>query len=48
MIVTVVTPTLNGMPYLRECIESVRKNGSRNVEVEHVIVDGVHRLAPAG
>lgn len=40
MIVTVVTPTLNGMPYLRECIESVRKNGSRNVEVEHVIVDG--------
>jgi glycosyltransferase involved in cell wall biosynthesis len=40
MIVTVVTPTLNGIDYLRECIESVRKNASRNVDVEHVIVDG--------
>jgi glycosyltransferase involved in cell wall biosynthesis len=40
MIVTVVTPTLNGMPYLRECIESVRRNHLRDVEVDHVIVDG--------
>jgi glycosyltransferase involved in cell wall biosynthesis len=39
MIVTVVTPTLNGIDYLRECIESVRNNASRNIEVDHVIVD---------
>jgi len=40
MIVTVVTPTLNAVVYLRECIESARRNESKNVEVEHVIVDG--------
>jgi len=39
MIVTVVTPTLNAIRYLRECIESVRRNESRDFEVEHVIVD---------
>jgi glycosyltransferase involved in cell wall biosynthesis len=40
MIVTVVTPTLNGIDYLRECIDSARRNGSHDIEIEHVIVDG--------
>src|SRR5262245_15085264 len=40
MIVTVVTPTLNAIEYLAECIESVKRNNSALVEVEHVIVDG--------
>lgn len=40
MIVTVVTPTLNGIEYLRDCIESARRSNSRGIEVEHVIVDG--------
>lgn len=40
MIVTVVTPTLNGREYLQECMDSVRRNESRDIEVEHLIVDG--------
>lgn len=40
MIVTVVTPTLNGIVHLRECIESARRNEAPGIEVEHVIVDG--------
>lgn len=40
MIVTVVTPTLNGVDYLRQCIESARRNAAADIEVEHVIVDG--------
>jgi glycosyltransferase involved in cell wall biosynthesis len=40
MIVTVVTPTLNARQYLSECIKSAKKNNSRIVEVEHIIVDG--------
>ena len=40
MIITVVTPTLNARDYLRECIESVAMNGSDDIRVEHVIVDG--------
>jgi glycosyltransferase involved in cell wall biosynthesis len=40
VIVTVVTPTLNGIRYLQECVESVRKNESRGIEIDHVIVDG--------
>lgn len=40
MIVTIVTPTLNGIDYLRECIESARNNATHDIEVEHVIVDG--------
>ena len=40
MIVTIVTPTLNAIEYLQECIESVIRSASPRVEVEHVIVDG--------
>ena len=40
MIVTVVTPTLNGVGYLRDCIKSARRNATPEIEVEHVIVDG--------
>jgi glycosyltransferase involved in cell wall biosynthesis len=40
MIVTVVTPTLNAMDYLAECVESTRRQTTDKVEVEHVVVDG--------
>ena len=40
MIVSVVTPTLNGIDYLADCIESVKRNQTRDVKVEHIIVDG--------
>jgi glycosyltransferase involved in cell wall biosynthesis len=40
MIVTVVTPTLNAAQYLDECLWSTKRNASRLVEVEHVVVDG--------
>ncbi len=40
MIVTVVTPTLNGIEYLRECIASARRNATATIALEHVIVDG--------
>jgi glycosyltransferase involved in cell wall biosynthesis len=40
MIVTVVTPTLNAAQYLDDCLRSTKRNESRLVEVEHVIVDG--------
>lgn len=40
MIVTVVTPTLNGIDYLGECIASVQRNETKDIQMEHVIVDG--------
>ena len=40
MIVTIVTPTLNAVDFLKECIESARRNATRGIEIEHVIVDG--------
>jgi glycosyltransferase involved in cell wall biosynthesis len=40
MIVTVVTPTLNAMDYLAECIESTRRQKTDKFEVEHIVVDG--------
>jgi glycosyltransferase involved in cell wall biosynthesis len=40
MIVTVVTPTLNAAQYLDECLRSTKRNASRLVEIEHVVVDG--------
>jgi len=40
MIVTIVTPTLNAVDYLQECIESARSNATTDIEIEHVIVDG--------
>jgi glycosyltransferase involved in cell wall biosynthesis len=39
MIVTIVTPTLNGADYLRQAIESVQQNRSPDFEIDHVIVD---------
>jgi glycosyltransferase involved in cell wall biosynthesis len=40
MLISVVTPTLNGIRYLRNCIESTRDQASSTVRVEHIIVDG--------
>jgi glycosyltransferase involved in cell wall biosynthesis len=40
MIVTIVTPTLNGITHLPACLESVRRNQSADIQIEHVIVDG--------
>lgn len=40
MIVTIVTPTLNAVRYLKECIESARAAEFPGVQIEHVIVDG--------
>jgi len=40
MKVTVVTPSYNGMRYLDECIVSVKIQRSKNVDVEHMVVDG--------
>ncbi len=37
---TIVTPTLNAVEYPRECIESARANATRDIDIEHVIVDG--------
>jgi glycosyltransferase involved in cell wall biosynthesis len=39
MLISVVTPTLNSVTYLRECIESVRSNQTAGTKIEHVIVD---------
>ncbi|KQT50684.1 glycosyl transferase [Aureimonas sp. Leaf454] len=39
MIITIVTPTLNGAAYLRDCIASVKRNHHESFEVDHVIVD---------
>ena len=40
MLVSIVTPSLNGMEFLAECIESVRSQSSAAVDVEHILVDG--------
>jgi glycosyltransferase involved in cell wall biosynthesis len=40
VLVSVVTPTLNGIRYLPECIESVQNQESPSVQVEHIVVDG--------
>jgi glycosyltransferase involved in cell wall biosynthesis len=40
VLITVVTPTLNGIRYLRSCIESTRNQQSTDVQVEHIVVDG--------
>lgn len=40
MIVSIVTPVLNGRRYFRDCIESVKAQTSSGILVEHLIVDG--------
>ncbi len=40
MLISVVTPTLNAMQYLGDCIESIRIQQRPDVEVEHIVVDG--------
>ncbi len=40
MIVTIVTPSMNGIEYLPECIASVRAQESERISIEHVFVDG--------
>jgi glycosyltransferase involved in cell wall biosynthesis len=40
VLISVVTPTLNAIYYLRDCIESVRIQQTPNVQVEHIVVDG--------
>jgi glycosyltransferase involved in cell wall biosynthesis len=40
MLVTVVTPTLNAIAYLEECMRSVKSQAGPNVTVEHIVVDG--------
>lgn len=40
VLVSIVTPSLNGIEYLAESIESVRRQAGPHVEVEHIFVDG--------
>jgi glycosyltransferase involved in cell wall biosynthesis len=40
MIITIVTPVLNGGLYFRECIESVKGAATSQIAVEHLIIDG--------
>lgn len=40
MRVSVVTPSLNGIDYLAECVSSVRAQESGDIEIEHILVDG--------
>jgi glycosyltransferase involved in cell wall biosynthesis len=40
VLVTVVTPTLNGGALLKDCIESVKNQTGAEFSVEHIIVDG--------
>lgn len=40
MIVSVVTPALNGMRWLPECIDSTQRQTGPNIDVEHIVVDG--------
>jgi glycosyltransferase involved in cell wall biosynthesis len=40
VLISVVTPTLNAMQYLGDCIESIRIQQRPDVEVEHIVVDG--------
>jgi glycosyltransferase involved in cell wall biosynthesis len=40
VLVSIVTPSLNGMDFLAECIQSVKSQSSPSVDVEHILVDG--------
>ena len=40
MIVTIVTPVLNGGSYFRECIGSVKEAAKSQIVIEHLIIEG--------
>jgi glycosyltransferase involved in cell wall biosynthesis len=40
VLVSIVTPSLNGIEFLAECIESVQSQSGPAVDVEHILVDG--------
>ncbi len=40
MKISIVTPNLNGMPYLPRCIASVRDQRRPGIDVEHIVTDG--------
>jgi glycosyltransferase involved in cell wall biosynthesis len=40
LLVSIVTPSLNGRAFLAECVQSVRSQASSLVDVEHIVVDG--------
>lgn len=40
MIVSIVTPVLNGGHYFRECIESVKAGATSEISLEHLVIDG--------
>jgi GT2 family glycosyltransferase len=46
MLITVVTPTLNAIRYLPECIESTRIQEGPDVHVEHLVGDGGSTAGP--
>jgi glycosyltransferase involved in cell wall biosynthesis len=40
LLISVVTPTLNAVRYVRDCIESIQIQESADVHAEHIVVDG--------
>ena len=40
MKITVITPNLNGMPFLESTIESVSRQSGEGLDVEYIVVDG--------
>lgn len=40
---SVITPTFNGMPYIKKCIGSVRGQISDSIKVEHLVQDGLSK-----
>jgi glycosyltransferase involved in cell wall biosynthesis len=43
VLISVVTPTLDAMRYLDDCIESIRMQQRPDLEIEHIVVDGGSR-----
>ncbi len=40
MLFSIVTPNLNGLPYLKRCVASLRDQPRPGLDVEHFVVDG--------